>query len=58
MFSIICLNLFCNSGHRHCVEITVQNRARHSGNVGFSLDYVILEEIKDLLKIAACFISP
>lgn len=32
------------------VEINVWNRGRENGNVAFSLDCVILEEIKDPLE--------
>lgn len=39
------------------VEIHVWNRGKKNGNVVFSLDDVILEEIKDLLEPPACVIS-
>lgn len=40
------------------VEIKAWNSSRENGNVAFSLDYVILGEIKDLPEPPACVISP
>lgn len=53
-----CLNLLVTLSIEVIVEISVWNRCRENGNVAFSLDYALLEEIEDVSELPVCVISP